>query len=491
MILTTPSETGLYRNFFLEKGRFEIIYEFTKLESDNSYYYFNLTSYDNTLIMSVRMYKYDSNTFRVDYNNGVSFEFLFDINYNYVIDNDKYHRFFFYLGQNILFKYYQAISFYDQMVLFNETYFPKIENKEGLNSVIIYNKGNPSIQHVIRIDTIRVYCNGSSYSDEIIHMNTDLTNCPYWDVDDYNWFLINISGTFSLWLNDYDYPNSISLYSKGTYNLTKTFNFYNESYYDYRFPNPYLSFIVDFSGNFNVYNISISGSVMVCGSEKINLVFTYENVNETNNYFYIDNDNRLQFYLEFTSNQSEYIQASFNIIDKNILNHSISYFSYYTGYELPYFILIYSDLNYGYYEINKNPRTRTFLLPQQNIYIDYFNIKISDYFGGIYNHSTRESGFVSGYISYIKLIYIYDIETTLITITLINGIIPLIIILLPTASLKIVFGKTEKKIGNAVVIPSLIIMTIMCFVSQLIPLWLFSISLIIFAYLIIVNKKEK
>ena len=118
------------------------------------------------------------------------------------------------------------------------------------------------------------------------------------------------------------------------------------------------------------------------------------------------------------------------------------------------------------------------ILPQQQI-IKSFTILITD------NNNNDYYGNSEGYISSIKLIYYPDIELTILTLSLVEIMIPLIVLLIPTLAISSVYGKKA-------IIPMLILMTLICFISNLINVEIFFIMMLCLgSALFLQYKKER
>ena len=228
------------------------------------------------------------------------------------------------------------------------------------------------------------------------------------------------------------------------------------------------------------YTISKISIYAVILKESVNtyyMDFTYENVNITENFFYVLN-NRLYFTHNANENDTlEYIQASFNIIDIYTINRSIQFQTYFLGISQASFKTNFVSLSYSIFTFRLGYESINIILPQQQI-IKTFVILITD------NDNNDYYGNSTGFISSITLKYYPDITLTITTLNLIGIIIPIILIFVPTIMVSSIYGKK-------IIIPMLILMTILCFSTNLIPLWLFTIMMICFVSTLFLQYKYR
>lgn len=317
----------------------------------------------------------------------------------------------------------------------------------------------------IELDYVGIYSNGSSLSKDFMshQINTNIT----WDSNIYNLFTTNIEGNCSIVA---DGSPTISptqtLYSEYSYSTEQTINVWdlftggNEGEGWESLPNMYLVFVTNNTLIFN--KIEITGAKLTEGNNTYYFDYIYGSVNPNNSYFYVSGNN-LHWTLTVNDNNTEFIQASVDLPDVSSENRSISVGSNIDGEPLGYFGVNYTDdtitlLEFPYYYSVQN-----LVLPQTKM-IGGFTILITD--GGF-----DDDGQSTGYITLIKLIYYPDVSVVIATTNLLVIIIPLIVILTPTFAIYTKFGKNS-------IVPMIMLMSVICFATQLIPTWLFFVILL-------------
>lgn len=468
---TTGYQFGINKEFgYSGIGIYNITLIVNKIDfyANTKGFNFNIYTYDDTLLVRLRIIL-NYPIINIYYYDGSSYIYLYSM-------KDQYHND---LILNIYIDSFCILELTEVSEFYNVYYFPKLTNKTGINTIEFIGDTLTEDTMDIYIKSIGVYINGSSYKPDDLSSITINTNIDYWNDDTHNMFYINADGSLSFSV-EYDGVIDEKIFPLTYFNNELKVFYYTESKI-FKGHGVY-SFLLLTNSSYQINMIKIGAIVLKQDINKYFMEFDYGNVDITENYFYVDDNNYLRFYIDFNDENTEYIQATFDINNVSSTNHSVSFRNCYSGYMIPYLCLQYTDTSYTYYDFKYNPSTTNYLI-KQAVFVDKFIINVSDCIPNFYDYSETDIGFTYGYITLLKFIYIRDIELTFITISLINGIIPLIIMLLPTIALRI-------KFGNKVVVPVLIIMTILCVVMFLIPVWLFSILLIIYGYLILINRKE-
>lgn len=335
----------------------------------------------------------------------------------------------------------------------------------------------------IWIYSVGVYHNGISDSNEFCYVTTAITGFSEWIYNQHNIFQINGNGVFEInattgFVSAYNqgYFPSFQMYDiKEKYNHTNILNttnlYFNQD--NGSIASPFLVFYI--YSNFSIDSIEIKG-VSLNYINKYWLEFSFSNININDNYFYVDNSNNLRFNLLINDTNLEFIQASFNIVDISTNNYYNSFKGNINGNAIGNFRIVYQNTT-DIIEIPHYTKSiNTFI--SQNEIIDKFVVIISD------NNDNSKSGFTtSGFISNIRLRFASNIDISITTFNLINLIIPLIIILIPTIAISSNYGKN-------LIIPLFVLMSIICVITNIIPIWLFFIIMISILTFIFLRKQE-
>lgn len=479
MIYNTIGNIGLEKDFSIEKGIINITLsieygDFTDIS--NRSFYCNVYSYDESLIVKLRFHFISGTYMNLYYWDGTNDIYLISIpyyQYEHTINRKKFNL---YINEfcQLIFQYgnnpYEIVQ------------FPLIQNKKGLSNIeFIGNVPDLSELYLLTLDSIGVYINGTSLAIGYCFMTVPIyPEIPggIWYLYTHNLFTINAKGYFKFDIIGWSGSAGLSAWINHN-NTDITVNYYYQN--GGKIYNPFLYYLLNETQEFHINSIKIKGCKLTEGNNSYWLEYDYLNVDNQKNYFYVNNSN-LYFNVDFDSSDIEYIQATFNIDDKSTTNYAISYIGYYSGYNIPYFCILYTDGNYGYYDIKYYLKKTLYILPQ-GIFIDKFVLNVSDFNPFLENYTNIDSGFIIGYLTEITLTYFRDLETSIIITTMIIGFIPLLVIFLPTIIIK-------NRFGNKAVIPMIIIMTFICFVCQLIPTWLFSILLLIYGMILIIKKDD-
>ena len=214
--------------------------------------------------------------------------------------------------------------------------------------------------------------------------------------------------------------------------------------------------------NFSFTNISIDGVKLNDGTNDFPLDFVSGGVDISESYFYVVG-NRLYFNLNTNDANLEFIQAGFNIDDLITENYSISFWSDVFGASSCNVRLNYTDDTSSFFEFPTRATHTSIILPQERE-IDNFIILITD-------NDKISTGSTTGYIRDVSFISFTDITVTIATLSLLTVLIPLIVLIVPTVAMKMKFGKSA-------VIPMFLLMSVVAFATELIPIWLFFIIMI-------------
>lgn len=456
----------VYRDDFnFESGIIDITtyLEFTNINNANSWFSISVYSFDSTLISQVNITDTSSNV--LSYWNGASYDTLLD-----GIQTNTEYNISLHINKNI------------QQLQLNNTLYnltAPAPSKDGLTKISFefFQQVNDAGSNHFNtlIDNIGVYYNGSTLSDDFGYISYNTTES--YNPSQQNIFTIVSNGSYSLSITN----GSTGVYDTYTvlpfaeYNGTIIKNTYSASS-NYNFSNSYLIFTTNSSYIFSTINIF--GVKLSDGTTTYYPSYSFGNVNTSENYFYVSN-HKLYYSFDADSNNTEYMSIYFNI--NNISCENYSYvLSGYNNFDINgftmYSYVYHTDATYTAFVCNDGSYSYNYLL-NQNKNIDYYLFKITDN-NLYYNYSA------TGYIYQMKLNYIADLTFTTTTLSLIDIIIPLIILITPSIILAIKFGKYGFVI-------TFMLMSVICFFATLIPLWIFTVIMISSIGFLIFNKKRE
>lgn len=448
-------------------------------------------SFDDTKVLEIKMEPYTKDLYYVDDGEQALNLNLFNVDhlykFNFMINYD--------LDACIL-------MYYDEGVYQNTYYMPLLEvGKYGLcqdDAFKINGLGQISGMD-FNIDSVGLYFDYQSYFGYCYYI-VDL-NTSSWDYRKNCFFEANLSNAFYWWYGYTEIDSWEVMYQ--IHGVEGDFSF-GDSYYqlktDIYEPWKYVTYWNQFRNIYDDYSTVISnpslmfftyspfilennsfyihgGNKLVEGSNEYYLSYEYENIDNDVNYFWIDNNtHRLYYKLTCNDTNLEYIQANISL-SISAINRTIVFTSYREGSA------------YGQFRVNYGTTSLVFTLPTylrtfnsiltQDQTVIQFIILISD------NDDDIVLGDTIGYIDNLMLPYGTGLSVTIITLSLINMIIPLIVIFIPTLAI-------YKQYGKRTLIPMFIFMSLICFISDLIPIWLFVIIVISNGtFLFLKERKER
>jgi len=367
-------------------------------------------------------------------------------------------------------------------VFIDDFMFPlQTTGKEGLSKIRF--TGVTDLDGLeIWLDYIGVYVNGSSITTEFATMGIDVCGENTWIFDDNNLVSIDIVGNHII---TYLFSNASigapgfapeTLIASRDYNGTITVNLYDylyDSYWGYYYiAEGLLSFL--FYNQIELNALSIDGAKLTEGTNEYFLEFDYGSVLTNESYFWVDSNHKLQFSLVANDDNTEYIQASFDINDVASENRSIRFSSNINGNAQGYFSVDYTDSTDSLLELPYYATTTVIILPQTR-FIDEFTILITD-------NDLTDSTTCTGYIFNPKLIYYPDLQVSVDTLSLLAILVPLIVMIVPPIAM-------YKKLGSVAILPTFLLMALVCVATGLIPVWMFFI-IALSSVGFIVMKKE-
>lgn len=457
---------GIYKNFNINGGIVDITIGTNYVSlAENGYINFEIYSNDNTLIFKMNITE----------NSGVLFYYYYNGS-DYLLFTTTTSSWLHY--ERLFYISYLSTDTSIFLINFagNDYGIATIDDsKVGLGKIKITST-NPSasLYQIVWIDKVGLKVNGDSQVEDLAYMET--IGIGWFDLTYYTHFSFNATGNFSVQIKS-QYGGWGLIIGYTEFNGNSFFNLFDEGLvtsYPFR-----LRFL--FNSTFILERIEITQDILTSEGENYLLEFSSANIDLQNDMFWVNNiSHRLYFNCSFNSEAIEYIQATFDITNQFTRNASVKYHSCYEGYELPYFILDCGTSYKGYFPMSFTSSNKVYLLQQDKIIYNFIiNVTDNDPLGE--NTTNLSYGYVYGFIDNISLLFIPNIDFVITTITLINGIIPIMVILVPTIIL-------ANRFGEKIIVPVMIIMTIICFVSLLIPLWLFSMLLLVFGYLLMIKR---
>ena len=364
------------------------------------------------------------------------------------------------------------IQLYENDTIIIDDNFPLVNNNESkVDNIDFGTNGNVGNHIIVDVDDIGIYKSGRNYIEfNSTFMYFNFIFGKTWIFKQQSLFSMIANGTLSIYgrgsSGDIDYFPSLVPFPGATMYFLNDFTSHDNSLFFYNLydfnQTPHFQFarlIIYSRDNFSINYLNIEGSKLTEGLNEYILEFDYSNVNINNSYFYTDTSNRLQF-THFTdnTNTSEFIQARFNINDTTSTEARISFRSLINNNAKGFFRINYTTTSDFIPFPIVQSTTSTFLTQGKNI--RDLIIIISDL------DDNSVSGLTSGFIDNVKILFLENIQITVITLSLIGMIIPLIIILTPTVALRDLYGKSF-------VIPIFLLMSLILVISGIIPIWLF------------------
>lgn len=378
--------------------------------------------------------------------------------------------------------------------VYNDTYvFPLINDKKGIKEIQIvsYDAQDSDNEYFItRLNYVGIYQYNVSISNEkgfiSYYFNRD------WKFNKYNLFTFNSS--YDIRIIGHGLSTNFFHIFRGFDNQDFFINLHDDLVLDDGLT------IIDSSLYLIIYHNIILSEYLFFSIEGIKLdkyvnnvfdhekfiKFYYHNVDKDNSYYYIDDANRLHYQLDITQNDThEYIMLYFDFIRHVISNNKSIYFK---CREISAKIgIVYIDIAYWqppnfHYEFKTYLTTVNIVLEKGHELFRFYYVAYDQ------NNNNNTNQISEGFLYRLGINYKpYSIALPIIIIPLgfIQIMIPIIILIVPTIG---IYGVVRKR---GVIIPSLILMTIICFSSALIPFELFLIMMMCFGCGIFLEQKYK
>ena len=373
--------------------------------------------------------------------------------------------------------------------VFHDRYFiPNLDSsKNGLGKIKFKTYHDPPRELIFYLDNVGVYSNGTSISTEPSFRQISLDDVLFhqnWWFTEYSTISLNLEGLIGLYLTDWyfyiGYGNIEVLLSTREFDgTTKTFNIYDNTHdgnhYIY---SPQLW--IEFYDEFQVSSIEINGVFMTDGAYNYNLDFSYGNINTSESYFYVNDNNYLSWNLVMNDTNTEFIQANFDLIDSGGL-YDDDYSMYLYGYE--------NNNGNGYYGVNYQDSTSTsFMIPiKLSTVNNYLNTqkKVTEIVILITDNDNYNVGVNTGQIREIQFRYVSGADLSLATLSLTKIMLNLVVILVPSLLFWYAFDKKRD-----VLLISMALMLIVSIASSLIPIWFFFLGLMCIGMFFFIKTDE-
>ena len=487
----THELTGLDRSFSVSEGIIEVSMNFNMSEVENDNGNFNMSIYSNNLDKQVEIGLYFPNSavfggqLTYLHSNG-SYVNLNEYIYSKIASNQDIN-YSIYIDTFVILE----VSTNGSLGYSTMTYYFSLINStnEGLGKIDIISNAFNDVgnDNIYNIKTIGVYINGSSLSDDFGYLPLQVyTQEPtFWHFIANNLLRIKASGTFSMLTASFDdwiLEGNMEIISNSIFhnNTLEVFNLYFTEFVHFPSVGIYQPIIVFFitGGQFNISSITLDGIKFKDDTPHEFAFASYDSggVNNNESYFYIES-NILKF--KHNTNQNnilEFIQMEFIIGGLNSNNSAISYTTSKSENALGFFRVNYVATS-SIFEIPSVLNKYTLSLLPNSLSIISYIVLITD------NNDNTVSGLTTGTIHSFSLLFTEEILSTVITISLIGVLIPLIIILIPSLGFKVRFGRF-------MFLPIFLLMSLICVIGAIIPFWLFFIIVLSTSLFIFQDKKE-
>jgi hypothetical protein len=465
---------GLNRSFDYNGG---IIREYyfnigygNRMGSQKWYTTFDIYSYDDTLITRLRMDDdLSQGNLTLNYYNGTDYLFLYDL-----VNLYSFYSFNLSIVENIVSLTINSTNSFTFSVI--------ALNKDGIGNIIIesYTTGFYPATAGLFVDSIGVYVDGVSLSNDFANFFYE-TNQNY-DHERYNLFRLNATGSFACSMISFSMsPQTHNFFSYQNITNYIFLNTYTD-HQEYQVVNAYFNVVSNVS--YTIYQINITGVSMVQGSNTYEADYTTGYIDDTESFFEVDNENRLNYNLTCNDANTEFIQVNFNINDINLYNKTFLYNSHRGDVLFGEIRLNYKDATTSIIEVKAGYYSEKVGLPPDKELIS-FEILITD--NDNYNNKSM-IGYFANFILRSQSNYQVDITT----INILDSIIPLLFfIMLPSFMISFFLKKDKNdKVSQKVMIPLLFVFSCVAFAFGEIALWSLFLLIIGFGSLLFILYDE-
>lgn len=308
---------------------------------------------------------------------------------------------------------------------------------------------------IFSLDYLSYYINGSSFYSEVAPYNV------------YSLFG-DVTPSYTFIEMTFDYSsvgNNVSILVNDQYQLINYGDLFYDGLFYCLYPNVYngMYLVIENSTSYEINNVLVYSIIMKnkVTNDVYDLELEYGGVDLNESYFYVSGES-LYYTITFNDENVEYLSAMFDCPTFGLTDYYIRFDSLRSGLSFGYFSLVcYSGITFSY-SFDTTGSTKGFELGSGR-YLDEFNVLITD-------NNLSSISTCSGYIDTISFEYIPDISISLTTLSLLEAIIPLIVILAPTLGLGVYLQKKGQK---RFVIPLFFLMSLIMFIGLTLPLWMF------------------
>jgi hypothetical protein len=451
-----------------------------QLENNNAHFGISINSNDATLLSEIRILTDKSiNEATVWYYDGSYHELTTPLHH---LEEGKYYIF---ALSWVSGHEFGKLDFYEDDVFIATYWIDFLDGGTGLEVIEFKQIAQAAAGDVdlIMMDDFKIDSNGNSlYNDGFGYIQVDM-NLPAetWHFQQRNNGFINAYGNISVGGCETIYYNpDVSDFGLGESNVfinnTLThINFYDSSSGD-GLTDPHLVFYLQ-DENIIFENLSaakVDGVALTQGSNTYWMIYTHSGITSTS-YFYVSGS-RILFELYVDDNDPEWILASFDIDNISCENYSISVATNMDGQSEGFAQINFTDATSQFLEFKPYANTITQILPQTKV-ITTINFLITD-------NDALDDDYTSGYISTITLIYYPELSSSIVITNIISMIVPLIIMILPTFAI-------YTRYGRKTILPVFILMTILCFATELIPTWIFFVIMFCAAAFVFMERRGR
>ena len=426
-------------------------------------------------MVSLRLFTTGSNTALLQYNNSGSYTTLETI---YGISNEEnLFEFNIYIQDLTV-----NLRWFMNGVYNNSHSFDVQNNKFLINSIELYNIGQ-SAGMVNRLDYVGIYQNNVSIGNPMGYIAYYFGN--QWDWDEQNLIYFNSKDLYRIMAlqgTRYYFPY-LTIPEYDELRDFETGSFFDNLYVsEEEIENSSLLLITNQMVDDSDISFYIEGVKIVEGSnEYLSQYFTNLNYNES--YFRVS-EGRLRFYAKFLQDDiTEYLLMTVDIDNQITINRTFQTRTYYNGIGYGNVWVNFSDDTVKSYEIEPYGNQISEILNQEQI-IDGFSISLTDN-----DANSFTDRILSGYTTDFILKYTLDIDISIITFNLITALIPFMIIFFPSVSMYLPLKK--KEVGKVVFIVMFILLSIVCFTAELIPLWLLFVLMYALGFFFVITRRRK
>lgn len=458
--LITDALFGIFRDFNLHGNIINVSWNFNFTDyggfGTNTIFKLNITSFDGSLISEVYFHDFDlkegleGNILKADLSNNTNYGLNLYVNY---LDN-----------LSIL-----SLHINDS---FSETFPITILNseKEGIGRIELMVLGIAFNVIIVNTDYIGLYINGIAHTNNEFGFFDFNSLAPY-SSNGLPIITFNGIGVYSFTVLNFD--NILSLRNFFEYFGSTPFNTYDNDYIILTSAVYRMNFLNDL----DYTSLKVSGITMNHGSDKIIPIYTSNGINTLVSFFYVDSQNRLAFNHIANDTSLEFIQLEFNLITLiNTNDRTIIFQSAKNNIAKGFFQIGFDDATNNVLQLPNFISTTSAILTQDKS-VDQIIITITD------DDINSLVGLTTGYIKNIVFGFGVNFNITLATLSLLLMLVPLLIILLPTLLIGLRLGKES-------IIPLFLLMSLLCVITEIIPIWLFFIIAISSSVFILRKKNE-